>query len=74
MVDSMNDPLQPKSAQLGPPDLYILPTAERFPGMTIAEGLARLHFALEDGTELHLPTTEIALARLYVCLKGHFGQ
>lgn len=66
----------PVPVQLGPPGLYSLPKAVGFGGLVLAQGQLpiRLHFALEDETEFHLPTTDNSLERLYTALKAHFGQ
>jgi len=70
----MSDQPQPKPVQLGPPGLYSLPSAEECPGLVLAEGRlpTRIHFVLEDGTQFHLPTKDIALERLYRVLKARF--
>jgi hypothetical protein len=62
----------PTPARLGPPGRYTLPTAEGFvgPGGVAGQLPIQLHFALADGTELHLPMSDIALGRLYTALRG----
>ena len=64
----------PTPARLGQPGLYILPAAEGFVAPVVAGGQlpVRLHFALADDTEFHLPISSIALGRLYSALKGLF--
>jgi hypothetical protein len=58
-------------ARLGQPGLYVLPEAEGFAGTVLVGGRlpARLHFALADGTELHLPISDIARERLCTALE-----
>jgi hypothetical protein len=71
----MSNVPQPAPVQLGRPGLYVLPTAVGFAGTVIAGGRlpVRLHFALEDGTEFHLPISDIARERLCTALEGLKG-
>jgi hypothetical protein len=66
---------QPKPAQLGQPGLYALPRAEGFAGIVLAGGRLPIqpHFSLMDGTEFHLPISDIARERLYTALAGLQG-
>ena len=65
---------QPKLVRLGPPGLYSLPTVEGSGGLILEEGQLpiRIHLALEDETQLHLPMTKIAVERVYGVLKVLF--
>jgi hypothetical protein len=71
----MSDIPQPTPARLGQPGLYVLPEAVGFAGTVLAGGRlpARLHFALADDTELHLPISDFARERLCSALEGLKG-
>jgi hypothetical protein len=66
---------QPTPARLGQPGLYALPRAEGFVGIVLVGGRLpiQLHFSLADGTEFHLPISDIARERLYTALAGLQG-
>jgi hypothetical protein len=67
---------QPKPVRLGEPGLYILPEAVGFPSLVVVQGQlpVRLHFALTDDTEFHLPLSQIALERLCGALTPLFSS
>lgn len=58
--------ISPKPTRLGPLGPYILPIAEEYVGTEPEAGRLpiRLHFLLEDATELHLPLSNFALKQL----------
>ena len=70
----MAKPPLPTRTTLGPPGPYLLPEAKGQPTLEVtgAKLPERLHFPLEDGTDLYLPVREDVLRKLFETLRQRF--